>query len=125
MVLVVADEPWVRNEVHASLTNPDITLVDHSDPTTVTEVLAGDDFAAVIVDLQVGSMGGMAVTRAVREAESLVELGPIPVIMLLDRSADTFLAGRAGAAAWVLKPIASHDLNEALELATGTAVPTE
>jgi AmiR/NasT family two-component response regulator len=36
------------------------------------------------------------------------------LVLLLDRSADTFLAGRAGADASVLKPIDSDRLRRAL-----------
>lgn len=123
-VLVVADTPWARNEVHAALTDPDIELVDHEDPATVAESITRDHFDAVVVDLQVGSMGGMAVTRAVREAATTGGAEPVPVVILLDRSADAFLAKRAGAAAWVTKPFTSYEITRALEraLREGTGV---
>ena len=115
--LVVADEAWARNEVHAAVTEPDVELIDHDDPTTAaaTAVEAGVD--AVIVDLQTKAMGGMAVTRAVRNATGSRETAGIPVVMLLDRSADVFLARRAGASAWVTKPFTSRDLGSAIEAA--------
>ena len=116
-VLVVVDAHWARNEVHAALTDPDTELVDHSDPTTVAETITDGSFDAVLVDLQVGSMGGMAVTRSVREAASVRGAPPVPVVMMLDRSADTFLAKRAGAAAWVAKPFTSHEITTALNRA--------
>lgn len=116
-LLVVADEPWVRNEVHAALTEPDYTLVDHSDPATVAETVATTDVDAVVVDLQVGSMGGMAITRAVRDRRALDGMPPVPVVMLLDRSADAFLAKRAGAAGWIAKPFTSHELRTTVEAA--------
>jgi DNA-binding response OmpR family regulator len=109
-ILVVTDEPWVRNEVHAGLTDPGYTLIDHADPQTAAETARSERVDAVIVDLQIGSMGGMAVTRAVRHATSAGDDTGIPVIMLLDRSADAFLAGRAGAEACLAKPFTSHEL---------------
>lgn len=112
--LVVADEPWARNEVHAALTAPDISLVDHTDPTTAADTATAGAFDAVICDLQVGSRGGMAVTRDLLERASLDGTRSIPVVLLLDRSADAFLAKRAGAAAWVTKPFSSHELVEAM-----------
>jgi DNA-binding response OmpR family regulator len=109
-VLVVTDEPWVRNEVHAGLTDPGYKLIDHDDPATAAAAAADEQVDAVIVDLQVGSMGGMAVTRAVRHATATDGDKGIPVVMLLDRTADSFLAGRAGADAWLAKPFTSHEL---------------
>ena len=119
--LVVTDEPWVRNEVHAALTAADVSLLDHTDPATAAETAVAAGASAVICDLQVGSRGGMAVTRDLLHAALEDEVDDIPVVLLLDRSADAFLAKRAGAAAWVTKPFSSHDLVEAL--ATARDVP--
>lgn len=113
-VLVVADASWVRNEVHATLTASEYELIDHSIPETVAEVAIDEDVVVVIADLQIGAMGGMAVTRSVREATGDAESPGLPVILLLDRSADTFLAKRAGAAAWLTKPFTSGELESAL-----------
>ncbi len=124
-VLVVADTPWARNEVHAALTDPDIELVDHVDPATVADSIREDRYDAVIVDLQVGAMGGMAVTRAVRETATIGGTEAVPVVILLDRSADSFLAKRAGAAAWVTKPFTSHEIAGALERALGDNAGSE
>lgn len=114
-VLVVADEAWARNDVHAALTTPDYELVDHEDPKTVASVVAEGSLDAVIVDLQVSSMGGMAVTRAVRANSTVRGDEYIPVVLLLDRAADTFLAGRSGAAAWVVKPFTAQELRGAVD----------
>lgn len=113
-VLVVADEAWVRNEVHATLTAPGFELLDHEDSATAAGTAVEEGVDALIVDLQVGSMGGMAVTRSVREATSDGETRGLPVVLLLDRTADGFLARRAGAAAWLTKPFTSHQLEAAL-----------
>ena len=115
--LVVTDEPWIRNEVHAALTAPDVSLLDHLDPATAAETASSSDVAAVICDLQIGSRGGMAVTRDLLGAAAVNDTKPVPVVLLLDRSADVFLARRAGAAAWVTKPFSSHELVEALDQA--------
>ena len=117
-ILVVADEPWVRNEVHAALSEPGIELTDHPDPESVASVAAEGGVDVVIVDLQVGSMGGMAVTRALRGSRP--RDAAIPVILLLDRAADAFLAGRSGADAWVLKPFSATELREALGSVTAS-----
>jgi DNA-binding response OmpR family regulator len=114
--LVVADEPWVRNEVHAALSIGANELIDHDDPATAA-VTAKDELVDVaIVDLQVASMGGMAVTRDIRDSEH-----PVPVIILLDREADAFLAGRSGANAWITKPFTTSALRATVADVTGAA----
>ncbi|MEN8114266.1 MAG: response regulator [Actinomycetota bacterium] len=115
-VLVVADEPWVRNEVHAALSIGANELIDHADPATAADTARDESVDVAVVDLQVASMGGMAMTRAMREQSE-----PVPVIMLLDREADTFLAGRAGADAWVIKPFTAAALRAAVTDVTGAA----
>ncbi|NND04119.1 MAG: response regulator [Acidimicrobiia bacterium] len=119
--LVVTDAAWTRNDVHAALTSPDYELIDHEDPRTVANVVADGDFDAVVVDLQVSSKGGMAVTRAVRENTTVRGDDATPVVLLLDRAADTFLAGRSGAAAWVIKPFTAQELRGAVDGAVAPA----
>ena len=58
-----------------------------------------------IFDLQIGSMGGMAVTMSMRLDESSGRLPHVPVLMLLDRIADVHLAKRSGADGWLVKPL--------------------
>ena len=123
--LVVADEAWARNEVHAAITDTDVTLIDHDDPSTAADAAIEHGVDAVIVDLQIKAMGGMAVIRDVRSTSGTREDSGIPVVLLLDRSADVFLARRAGAAAWVTKPFTSYEIGEAIATATATASAAE
>jgi DNA-binding response OmpR family regulator len=122
-ILVVADAPWVRSEVHACLTAPDFELVDLDDPAAAAATALSGDFDAVVVDLQTGSMGGMAVTRDVREQAGLRGREHLPVVMLLDRAADAFLAKRAGAAGWLTKPFDAHMIRAVLASALASARP--
>lgn len=111
-LLLVADAEWVVNEVKSALALGDWDVEALDDPRLATDVIAERGPEAVIVDMQVGSMGGMAVVRSIRQT---FEGGRRPrTILLLDRSADEFLARRAGADAQVLKPITSSVLRAAL-----------
>jgi DNA-binding response OmpR family regulator len=121
-ILLVADAAWVHNEVRAALTQPGLTIVDETDPTRAAERVADLHADAVLIDMQVGSMGGMAVCRSIKEAASTGGIVAPPVVMLLDRRADAFLARRAAADAWVLKPFTPHQLRDALEQAVRGAV---
>jgi len=85
-----------------------------SDPRAVTDRLEESRVEAVIVDMQIGSKGGMAVIRSIRQSTD--EFSRPRIVLLLDRSADEFLARRAGADASVLKPINAAALREALEV---------
>jgi len=120
-VLVVADEAWARNDVHAALTSPAFELVDHDDPATAAGTAADRAVDAVVVDLQVAAMGGMAVARSVRENATVQGEESIPVVLLLDRKADEFIAGRSGAAGWVVKPFTAQQLRGAIEGALAQA----
>ena len=114
-IMVIADEAWTRNDVHAALTEPDFMLVDHADPKTARQTLVTEKPAAVVIDLQIGNMGGMAIARELHQQSALNGETEIPVVLLLDRAADSFLAKRAGVAAWVTKPFSSHDIRTAVE----------
>ena len=72
------------------------------------------DYDAAIVDMQVGSMGGMAITRLLKDAMASGDVDTTPIILLLDRQADTFLAKRAGADSFIVKPFSSQQLRSAL-----------
>jgi len=114
-ILVVADEPWVLNEVRSALGEARYTITTADDPRTIAAMALASRPDAVVVDFQVGSMGGMAVTRSVRDAFSRTDDAAPPVILLLDRDADGFLAGRSGAAGWVRKPFAAADLRQVID----------
>jgi DNA-binding response OmpR family regulator len=70
----------------------------------------------VIVDMQMGNMGGMAVCIELRLQESYDALDHIPVLMLLDRRPDVFLARRSGAEGWLVKPIDPLRLRRAVNV---------
>jgi DNA-binding response OmpR family regulator len=112
--LVVADGSWVINEVRSALSMGSWQIEEINDPRTVTDRLEESRVDAVIIDLQVGSKGGMAVVRSIRQATDATTRPRM--VLLLDRSADEFLARRAGADASVLKPFDAAELRAALAL---------
>ncbi len=115
----MTDSPWVRNAVLAELSAPGYEIVEEDRPATVVARVEEVDPEVIVVDLQVGSMGGMAVTRAVRDAAAIGDIDDVPVVILLDRRADAFLARRAGAAAWLTKPFTGEVLRGAIDAARG------
>jgi DNA-binding response OmpR family regulator len=114
IALVVADGSWVKNEVRSALSLGSWQIEEIDDPRSVTGRLEESRVDAVIIDMQVGSKGGMAVVRSIRQATDPADRPRM--ILLLDRSADEFLARRAGADAAVLKPFDAPELRKALAL---------
>ena len=119
-VLLVADETWIRNEAIAALSDPGMVIREVADPRRASHAAEEFEPDVVIVDMQVGSMGGMAVARALREAEFADDIPPTSIVLLLDRTADEFLAGRAAADAWVVKPFTPQQLRAAITSATAS-----
>lgn len=122
-VLLVADATWVKDAVHAALSTGGYDVAEHSNPATVVTAVTAAKPDVVVVDLQVASMGGMAVTRAVRDAAAVGTIQEVPVVILLDRRADAFLARRAGASAWIAKPFEAAELRAALSAAAAAEAP--
>ena len=113
-ILLVADDEWVENDVAAAVSDPSTKVATCHDPREAANRVADELFDLVIVDLQVRSMGGMAIVRLLEDAIADGEVERVPIVMLLDRAADAFLARRAGADAYLVKPFTSQDLRAAI-----------
>lgn len=120
-LLLVADDLWVKNDVAAAVTDPGTTLETLDEPEEAADVVGTKRFDAVIVDMQVKNMGGMAITRFLKDAMVGGDAEPAPIVLLLDRQADVFIAKRAGADAYLVKPFTSQQLRAAL---SGSTAPT-
>jgi CheY-like chemotaxis protein len=112
-LLLVTDAEWVVNEVNAALAVGDWDIEVSGDPSQAVQRVTSGYFHAVVVDMQVAAMGGMAVIRAIRQAT--VGRHRPRIVLLLDRVADRFIARRSGADAAVLKPLQTADLRRALQ----------
>ncbi len=112
-ILVVADEPTVAAEVVSALegTDTEVRVVSSGELVRAECTEAPPDL--VVTDMQVGSMGGIAICMDLRLEESGDRLPHIPVLILLDRRADVFLAKRCGAEGWLVKPLNSIRLRRA------------
>ena len=109
-ILLATDVDWLVDDVVAALGGPDTSLTVCSDGRLVSDRVAaeasdGGAYDVAIVDLQIGSMGGVAVTMALRLDASGGLLPDVPVLLLLDRVADVHLAKRCGADGWLIKPL--------------------
>jgi DNA-binding NarL/FixJ family response regulator len=122
-VVVASDEAWVLDEVRSVLSAwPDIDVHEVATGTAVLPAVRDHEPDLVIVDLQIGNMGGMAACMDLRLEESADRIDHVPVLMLLDRRPDVFLARRAGAEGWVLKPLDPIRLRKAVDALLGGGV---
>ena len=112
-ILLCTDADHVLDEVDAALAD---------DATTVYRVRRGIDVLTaidrlapdlVMLDEQVGNMGGIATCMAIRNAESVDQIPITAVLLLLDRAHDSFQARRADADGWLVKPLDAVRLREA------------
>jgi DNA-binding response OmpR family regulator len=85
----------------------------------VAPAVAANTPDIAILDMQVGSMGGMAITMDLRLDQSSGALPKVPVLMLLDRVADVHMARRSGADGWTIKPLDSLRLRKAVTAIAG------
>ncbi|HEX7277476.1 MAG TPA: response regulator [Acidimicrobiales bacterium] len=114
-VLVVSDSAKVRAEVISALFDPTTSVRELTRGKEVRDSVAAQAPDLVVIDQQVGKMGGMATCMDLRLEESGGRSDHVPVLLLLDRRADVFLARRAGADGWVVKPLDSIRLARAMQ----------
>jgi DNA-binding response OmpR family regulator len=112
-ILVATDADWIRDEVEAALAGPDrsVRWVRHG--VDVLPAVGELTPALVVLDLQIGNMGGMATCIALHQEAGVGRLPLVPVLMLLDREADVFLARRSDADGWLIKPVDAFRLRKA------------
>jgi DNA-binding NarL/FixJ family response regulator len=114
-VLIASDEAWVREEVRSVLSGrADVTVREVASGPEAVAAVAEREPALVVLDLQMGNMGGMATCLDLRLEESAGRLGHVPVLMLLDRRADVFMARRSMAEGFVVKPLDPIRLRHAM-----------
>lgn len=104
-ILVAADAAWVRELVTSAFVAPGQEVLEVRRGQDVRDVVDEEEPDLVVLDLQIGNMGGVAVAIDLRLEEADGRLPGVPIILLLDREADRFLARRADADAEIVKPI--------------------
>ena len=121
-VIVVSDSPNVREAVIASLPDPSITVRELTRGADVLPAVGKKKPDLIVLDQQIGRMGGMATALDLHLEAGAGRVPHVPVLMLLDRRADVFLARRSDAEGWVVKPIDPLRLGRAISelLAGGT-----
>src|SRR5215467_6910265 len=112
-ILVAADAKWVRDQVRAAFLSPDQSVVEVTRGQDVRIAFADHDPDLVILDMQIGNMGGVAVAIDLRLEESAGRLDRANILLLLDRAADEFIARRADVDLMLVKPVDAGILRRA------------
>ena len=112
-MLLATDADWIHEEVDAALAGDDIEVLRVREGVDVLPTVHELVPDLVVLDLQIGNMGGMAACMSLRLDESVDLLPHTRVLKLLDRDVDAFLANRAEADGWLVKPIDSFRLRRA------------
>lgn len=118
-VLIASDSKNVRDEVRSVLGARDYTVREvTTGPLVVSEVIERTP-DLLVCDFQIGNMGGMAITRELRLEESGGRLDHVPVLLLVDRRPDVFLARRSEADGFLVKPLDPIRLRRAITAILG------
>ena len=112
-ILVAADARWVRDQVRAAFVGPEQRVVEVTRGQEVRDAVKLEDPDLVVLDLQIGNMGGVAVALDLRLEESGDRLPRSTILLLLDRDADKFLGRRADVDAMLVKPVDAGVLRRA------------
>jgi DNA-binding response OmpR family regulator len=115
-VLLATDADWIHEEIDAALSAPDVEVLRVSRGVDVLPAMEEVEPDLVVLDMQIGNMGGMATCMTIRHEETADRLPITAVLMLLDRAADVFLARRCEADGWLIKPLDAFRLRKAAKV---------
>ena len=115
-ILLATDADWLVDDIEAAIGGAHL----------IHRVWRGADVVGaiaqinpdlVLLDFQIGNMGGVAACLAVRQEEEAGRLEPSVIYLLLDREADVFLATQAAPDGWLIKPLNAFNTLRTIEKA--------
>jgi two-component system chemotaxis response regulator CheY len=116
-LLIVDDSATTRNLVRVYLMGLGFAFLEASRADTALSMLASSKVDLVIADVNMPVMGGLAFLRAIRALPDRAKRRVPVVLLTADRSPETRARGlAAGAAGFVLKPVTSSNLREAVTM---------
>jgi signal transduction histidine kinase len=115
-ILLVDDKPENLLALEELLKQPDRRLVKASSGNDALRLLLKDEFAVVLLDVEMPEMDGYEVAQLIRGAER-TRLLPIIFVTAGDRSEQrTFRGYEAGAVDFLYKPIDAHSLRSKVDV---------
>lgn len=122
-ILVAADAQWVREQVRAAFQASDVEVLEVDRGQKVRDVVASQKPTLVVLDMQIGNMGGIATAIDLHLEASSGRLPHASILLLLDREADRFLAKRADVDAVLVKPVDAGTLRRVAKPFLTAAAP--
>jgi DNA-binding response OmpR family regulator len=114
-ILVAAEASWIREQVLTAFVAPGQRVVEVQRGQDVRDAVGQYKPEVVILDMQIGNMGGIAVALDLHLEAGEGRLPDTPILMLLDREADKFLATRTEVDGVLVKPIDAGRLRRAVK----------
>ena len=112
-LLLATDADWIRDDIDAALTDPGTTVSRVRKGSEVLDAIRAVQPELVILDLQIGNMGGIATSHAIRNEVAAGRMDDVQIMLLLDRPDDRWLAQTSGADGWMVKPLDAFRLRRA------------
>ena len=125
LILVAADATWVRDLVKAACVGPGQRVIEVSRGQEVRATVAAEKPDVVVLDMQIGNMGGIACTIDLRLEAGAGRSPDTSILLLLDREAVRFLAKRADADGELVKPIDAGTLRKAVDGLLAAELPAD
>jgi DNA-binding NarL/FixJ family response regulator len=124
-ILLVADAKVVLDELRSVVDDGDNEIHELRTGEAVRAFAQSNPPDLVIADSQIQNMGGFAVCSDLKLEESGGRVAHVPVIVLLDRRADVFLARRCRAEGFLVKPLDPIRLRRAVDVVLAGGLYTD
>lgn len=111
-IIVASDSKAVRQRVRSALASNQVEVIEIVRGQDMRDAVAEHQPDLAVVDLQIDNMGGFAVALDLHLEEGGGRLPHVPIVLLLDREADRFLAKRAQVEAEIVKPFDAVTLQQ-------------
>ncbi|PIQ13069.1 MAG: DNA-binding response regulator [Hydrogenophilales bacterium CG_4_9_14_3_um_filter_59_35] len=106
-ILLVEDDPLLGDGVQKSLSHLGFTVDWLRDGRQAEHALASEDYAAVVLDLGLPQLDGLAVLRSARESGLRA---PVLILTARDKKSDKLSGFGLGADDYVIKPVDMEEL---------------
>lgn len=113
-ILIAADAASLYDEIRSVVEEPGTTVRWIRSGAEVRPAMDAQPADLAIIDMQIGTMGGIAVALDLRLESDAGRMERRPALLVLDRRPDVFLARRSGAEGWILKPLDPIRLRKAV-----------
>lgn len=114
-ILIATDFDYVFEEVDGALADSTTRVLRVRQGQHVIPAIKEVEPDIVLLDLQIGNMGGVATSLEIRNEESDYRIPPQSVLLLFDRRADVFLYHQTTADGYLIKPLDSLRIRRAVD----------